>query len=413
MPILSLEEFRTILGWNPWHFYGLSNSAKAPIQSSCNRTLPEYSWQSQDALGRNDIRTALETAEAILAKHLGYWPGPHYEEETLAWNAYHDSSSRRYGATEADGRRVSTRTRYGKILSIGAEVRTTVGTYPVTINTQDEDTSLDDTFLMRFQTSETDPSVFTLEFADNDRAAGVYRDYTVRPVSVSIASGWATVKGPTWLIVKPSLYEGIHYSPSGAQTLDPDNRDTFVKSLKVVKLTYESGITEDTASTVLRWESRPCGTGWWCCGSLSNEAGTDYYAIGRTGIRNAETGTVLPDMAMWDGSAWKVNQSWCCGAVEPDSVVLRYVSGVAPVSGRMPVMYAQMVARLAMGEMARRVCACSEANREFERWQYEAAADETYRLSDSNLNSPLGTSLGAIWAWNKVKALRLRRGVSV
>lgn len=412
MALLSLEEFRHVLGYNPWHFWGLSNAAKAPT-SACNSVIREYGWQGVDAAGRQDIVRSIESAEDTLARYLGYWPGPKYIEETVPWPHFVDSGVHRVQNVQPDGTRVGVRLRYGKISAIGHEKRTTVGSYAVTIKGQE---CLEDTFKLSFATSETDPSVFSVEFADEDHIVGESRDYTIRPVQITISGGRATVRGNTWLIVRPSLY--ANYTQSN---IDPDDQDSFVKKLKIVKVEYESGTTEATGAAVLRWESRPCG-GWYCfeTSSLHNEPGTEYYAVGRSGIRNAESGIVTPDAALWDTttSTWKVNPDWCCGQIEPDKVIVRYVSGVPYSSGRMPTIYAQMVARMAMGDLARRVCACDEANKELYRWQWDRAAESTesdpgFRTSDTDLNCPFGTTAGALWAWKQAKSRRLLRGVPV
>lgn len=415
MALLSLEEFRQILGYNPWHFWGLSNGSKAPT-SSCNGVIREYSWQATDAAGRQDILRSLDTAEEMLARYLNYWPGPKYIEEVAPWPHYIDSSVHRYQNIQADGTRTGVRLRYGKVQAIGHLKRTEVGTFPVTIKASSDAGSvcLSDVFRLAFNTSETDPSVFSVEFAAQDRVLGSDRDYTIRPVQITIENGRATVKGNVWLLVYPELYEGTSQS-----NIDPDDSDSFVKRLTVYKVEYESGTVEADAAAVLRWESIPCGGGWYCqeANTLQGEPGTEFYSVGRAGIRNAEAGIVTPDLALWDSttSTWKTNSPWCCGQVEPDKVVLRYVSGVPYVNGRVPTIYAQMIARLAMGDMARRVCACDTANKELFRWQYDLAADlsdgDNFKTTDADLTCPFGTSRGAVWAWRQAKPRKLLRGV--
>lgn len=415
MALLSLEEFRQILGYNPWHFWGLSNGTKAPT-SSCNGVIREYAWQGVDAAGRQDILRSLETAEEILAKYLNYWPGPKYLEETNPWPQYHDSGIHRYQNVQVDGTRVGVRMQYGKIQAIGYQTKTEVGTFPVTIKSSNDAgrTCLEDVFRLSFATTETDASVFSVEISPLDRVLGSDRDYTIRPVQITISGGRAVVKGNVWLLVNPELYEGTEQD-----NIDPDLADSFVKRLTIYKVSYESGTTQADGSAILRWESQPCGAGWYCHEntSLQNEPGTEGYSVGRAGIRNAEAGILTPDLAMWDTttSTWKLNSSWCCGMVEPDRVTVRYVSGVPYVNGRMPTVYAQMVARLAMGDMARRVCACDTANKELFRWQWDMATegDDAFRTSDADLNCPFGTSRGAIWAWKQAKPRKLLRGVAV
>lgn len=416
MSLLSLEEFRIVLGYNPYHFWGLSNARLAPT-SACNEIVQEYGWQGTDAAGRADIRKSLETAEGMIADRLHYWPAPKYLEETVTWPAYHDRTIRRAYNVEPDGRRTSVRMKYGKIQDLGYETRTTLGTYPV--NIAETDNCLQQHFTMDFATTETDASLLHVEFADADRVVAAERDWEVRPVDISITGGRCRVQGKLWLIVKPSLYEEGSIQENGNSGLDPDNRNTFVIRLKVVKVTYTSGITEDTAQAVLRWESRPCH-GWYCCetSSLQNEPAATYYSVARSGVRSAEYGEVTPDLALYNATdqTWGVPVDWCCGSVEPDTVTIRYLSGQPLVNGRMARGMADAVARLTMSEMSRRLCACDVSNRELYRWQFDLANDgdgEKFRTTDADLNSPFGTSRGAVWAWKQIKSLALRRGKAV
>jgi len=45
-PLTPLEDFRRILQYSPWHFWGLANSADVPVDSACNDIVYEYNWQA-------------------------------------------------------------------------------------------------------------------------------------------------------------------------------------------------------------------------------------------------------------------------------------------------------------------------------------------------------------------------------
>jgi hypothetical protein len=65
--------------------------------------------------------------------------------------------------------------------------------------------------------------------------------------------------------------------------------------------------------------------------------------------------------------------------------------------------YRTVVARLAAAELGRVVCGCDYANRELYRWQFDvsqtARGDELFGISQENLNNPLGTRRGHVYAW--------------
>src|SRR3972149_6948808 len=48
-PLTPLEDFRRILQYSPWHFWGLANSADVPVDSACNDIVYEYNWQAANA----------------------------------------------------------------------------------------------------------------------------------------------------------------------------------------------------------------------------------------------------------------------------------------------------------------------------------------------------------------------------
>ena len=74
-PLLPLDEWRRIIGWNPWHFWGFSNDKISPT-SNCNGVVKQYDWQGTDAAGRTNVVDAILTAEQKLKQFLGFAPAP-------------------------------------------------------------------------------------------------------------------------------------------------------------------------------------------------------------------------------------------------------------------------------------------------------------------------------------------------
>lgn len=422
MNLLSLEGFRRILGFNPFHFYGLQNS-KVPVQSACNTLLSEYSWQNTDAAGRDDIRRAIETAEQRLQDYLSYWPAPKFVEDTVSWPKFYDDGVWRYRNIAADGRRVSIVLPNGYIQSIGTELITSLGTPVVTLSDADSD-GLTDTFTVSTATSETDPRNIAVYFVAANRFedTAIGERWRIRPVNISIAAGVATIIGKSWLIVKPVQYLGVN--PSG---LDPNTSSIYAATLEVcTRKTYTEGETIDNSQGVLLWETTPCD-GWFCtsCSPITynpTDASRDPAGVGtaisRVGIRDSKLGIVIPDHALrnattgiWSDANWYTYR-------EPDRVKVRYQAGY-PVNGAgdMQNSWQTIVARLAMAELARPICGCDVANRELWRWQFDLARaaganDEQYQIAQNDLDNPFGTRAGAVYAWKQVKNLRLLRALA-
>lgn len=424
MNLLPLESFRRILGFHPYHFYGLENS-KIRVNSACNTLLSEYSWQAVDAAGRDDIRRAIETAENRLRDYLLYWPAPKYVEETVPWPKYYDEGVWRVRPLAGDGRRISVTLPDGHTIATGIEQITSIGTAAVTLSDQDSDT-LYDTFTISIATTETDPTKLAVYFVSADRFddTRLGERWRIQPVTITISAGTATIKGRSWNIIKPILYEGV-LAPQTA--LDPDTTSNYAANLEVcTRKTYQDGETIDNAQGVLLWETTPCA-GWFC---ICTSCGVDYSptdssrdpsavgtAIARVGIRDSKIGLVIPDHALRNATTgiW-YSPDWYSYR-EPDRVKVRYLAGLPlDANGQMPYTMQVVVARLAMAELARPICGCDTANRELWRWQFDlgraaGANDEQYQISPEDLNNPFGTRAGAVYAWKQVKNMRLERSL--
>jgi hypothetical protein len=72
-----------------------------------------------------------------------------------------------------------------------------------------------------------------------------------------------------------------------------------------------------------------------------------------------------------------------------------------------------LIARWACAELASRICACDEANKELHQWQFDLSLvdgknDEKYQMSSRDLDNPFGTRRGQVYAWKFLQRLRLQ-----
>jgi hypothetical protein len=434
MNLLSLEEFRRVLGWSPWHFFGLSDTTYTPVNDACDDRLREYAWQRTDAAGRAEIAEAIESAERMLRGYLGFDVAPRYREDTLPWPRYYDTSRERHANWDATGRFIAPRIPLGAyVQAVGVESLTLVDTVSVAgadlVFTDADGDGLYDTFTATVATAETDPDQIALYHAAANRLDGeaAGERWRIRPVSVSISGGTATIIGRLWLLVRPVLYEGV-----GAGAPDPTDitaAGPYAQSLEVYQReTNPDGVTREDAQAVVIWETTPCH-GWWCCCDSCSDATLDptnsprdpaatAYALARAGIRDGAGGRVGIGEALRNATTgiWAA-QSW--GACrEPDRVIVRTYAGYPLEGGQMDRRFQRIVARLGMAELARPLCACEHANRELHRWQFDLARssgnnDEQFGyISREDLSNPFGTRRGHVRAWKDVRALRLVAGIT-
>jgi len=424
MPVLSLEEWRRIFGLHPWHFWGLadSGSLRATAQAG-DDVFPRYGWQSTQCVGRDEIVDAVRSAERLLRTHLGYRPGPQYDEVTMPWPRLALPQWTRTGPWDQSGRWLSIDLPEGEIQAIGVEQRTLLSTSSLTYSDSDGD-GVHDLATTTVSTSVTDPAQLAIYVPAAERLMNepLSETYRIRPVAIQIASGVATIRMPAYLCVRPIRYEGVT-----AQPLDPASAGVYLSSVDVVQRTTDQSSTHvATAGAVIVWETRPVH-GWWCCcgcqTSSSSFAGSPYdpaavaQAVGRVAVRNARLGQVAVAQAAYDSTSatWTALDWSVCQ--EPDRVTVRYLAGLATPDGqRMDRDMALVVARLAAAELARPIDAQQPSMKELARWQRDIArqgADESYQVSATDLDNPLGTRAGHIQAWKYIQAMARHRAVVV
>jgi len=437
-PLLPLDTWRELLHFHPFHFWQLANTT-TPLTGAAGGLVRQHAWQSADAVGRSDILEAIATAEDRLRDYLGYSAAPRAIQETINWPRLSDRFLVRTNASGPDGRYVSVTLSEGQIQAIGSDTLTLLGNAAVTYSDIDSD-GVNDTFICSIATSETDVTRIEAYFATADQfdAYQPFARWRIAPVRVTIAGGIATITGRAWLLVKPVKYEGVQILSSSAvdtsgalspyMVSDPATAANFVTTLDIYShTTNPNGTTIDTSQATLIWETRPCVGSWCICSPVSTASYTpsqfdpaaQAFAIARAGIRDADLGIVTPAEATMDVSTGLWTQVRFDPLYEPDRVTVRYRAGLAldPVTGQMQRSFQPIVARLAAAELTRPIAATDAANRELYRWQFDLArgggkAEEQFQISPGDLDNPLGTRAGQVWAWKQIRNLRQLRGIT-
>lgn len=428
-PLLPLEHFRRILAYNPWHFFGLQGTVGASrVDSSCNDVVYQYAWQNANAAGRTEVLEALQSAEDRLAAYLYYRPAPHYVVETVAW-----PHAGRHAPIDALGRWVGIPTGEKYIQAVGVETRAALGLAVAVAYSDPDGDGLNERATMTVATTATDPDQIEVYFTAADRYDGTTIPLTgapdaidnalrwrIQPVTVRISGGVATITGPSWVFVKPALYEG-------GVPLDPATAGNFAATVDIYRrFTDPDGTTTDTAQATLVWETTPCGGWWWCgCGdeatftTNADDPAALAYAIARAGIRDSVNGEIAPGPVAYNSTAGVFGAVRFATGFEPDRVILRYRAGLPLASGQMQRQWQTIVARLAMAEMPERLSACDVANKELHRWQFDLARsaganDEAYgAVSTRDLDNPFGTRRGHVFAWRAIQQLMTGTGLLI
>lgn len=416
-PLLSLDAFRQIIGYNPYHFWGLANSL-VPVNTQCNTVVTQYGYQSAQAAGRFEISQAIIKAQETLRGYLQYPVAPTYIETIVPYTKFLDQRIVRTWPADPTGGWVSVQAPDGKIEAMGIESLTLLDTVAVTYSDV-YSSGLNDTFTVSVATTETDANKLAVYFSQADRLdnEAVGAAWRIEPVNVSADGTTAVITGRAWLLVKPSKYQKF----TNMGPLNPSDSSNFVTTLEIyLRETDPDGVTDDTAMGTFVWDSIP-NLGWWgfCCQNSTDPAAI-AQSIARVGIRNNELGIVFPGQAIYNTTSqtWVMTvPPWWNLCHPPDKVKLRYLAGYPlEANGQMNSRLARAVAYLAMAELAERICACDAANRVIYRHQLplnQTGADqETFATTRQMLENPFGNRYGSWAAWNEIKQLRLVRGTS-
>ncbi len=129
--LLSLDRFASIFGINPVHFNGGDGDSIAifKLQGTCNDFWPQYNWQYNDRLSREELARAIYSAEEDLARVLGYYPAPQWiAQEVHKFDRHYRRDLWSSGGLNVRGARKSINLRYGKFIQAGQRAVTLVGT---------------------------------------------------------------------------------------------------------------------------------------------------------------------------------------------------------------------------------------------------------------------------------------------
>ncbi len=427
---LSIDEWRTILGFNPWHFWQLASNSIAglEIESACNGLVYEHAWQNADTTGRSQIREAIETAQQRLFEYLNFRVYPQYVVKTFQYPRPQDRRMQFGSPADATGRYLSIDVNEGFIQAIGTEAFDDLGTETITYS-EVFNGGLDDTFTVTATVaSGTDASQIEAYFISADRfGETLSQRWRIRPVNVTVSGTTATITGRRWLLVKPILYE--NWNP---QQLDPTLAANFVTQLSVQRrFTEPDGITPQTAQAMLIWETDPPFHGCPCisCNTApdfdpnDNDPAAQAFALARAVVRDNRLGEIALGEAVWDATNSRyvaVNWSTCR---QPDRVEIRYLAGADENEINSQVRFGgswrQIVGRLSMAELAPySICGCDNSNQQLWRWQFDRARsaganDQRFQISQSDLDNPFGTLEGHIYAWKNVRNLVMSRGIAI
>ncbi len=399
--LLSLDRWAAVIGLNPWHF-SQAISAAWPV-SQCDDLTYQYAWHDADKVAREDISRAIAQAEHDIAQQCGFWPAPHYEvEEQQSYPRHHDRRLYNTDMRQPRGDRKSVRTDWRRLRAVGVESKTLIQAGAAVV-------IAGETATVTAATTITDPAEIAVYFQVADGAdVAASESYRIKPVSVSISGGVATITGKKWLFFDPDLWEA-------ASAIDADAAASYVTAIDVYRRrTDPSDMGDLIWSTDVGCSLDPLTT-------AADAACEQYEQTMCLWVRDWDRGIVVPSPATWNATTVQYDETSKLLTPDPDKVRLNYLAGwPLGADGEMADYWARAVAYYSLALLDRPLCSCDNVTARTERWREDLAlqgasgsSSRSHQISDLILNSPFGTMRGAVFAWQRCREQAEQRAIIV
>lgn len=389
-PYTSLETFRRNVGVDPWTFWGwdsdkLHTKGKGACYSVVRQSSNSVGCES-NTLGRENILDALRLAEQTYRDYIGTVVPEWHTKQIDGFKWHHPRHLHGHNKVVLPHR---------NIVAVGKEVRTTLATVDrgtAGYALQSLHGAVIDTFVLTVTglASTVTTGQIKLYIAKPERTIDddSYRRWEIPFDSAEINAGTLTIKGKSYLLAKPELYEwqAPFSSPQSFYSdysLDPDYLDNYVSQLEVVQVTVDN-----------------------CLGSTAqhrNRCGCPTCTQGNP------TCTYCTDIAFCldDVKAGIVSPIWNTGALchgHPDKFCVTYQTEGLSCDRD----WSRDISILAIANMQSGICRCSYVS--VERWYEDLAKAEKHKSTAAMLDNPIGTRAGHVYAWNVIKQFK-NRGV--
>ena len=387
---LPLDRWCEIIGIHPFHFNQLDGGTLTP-NTVCGEVFFQHAYQHSDRVGRDEIAMAIQQAEKEIAAEVGYNLIPDWvSEERLEYpQAGVPEAFGTYGLN-VRGLFKSVELKRGHVISGGVKTKTLIEA-GVAITREDDDTDgYKETVKVTVATTVTDVNEIHVYYPAKDGADG----WEIRPITVSISGGNATITFKAWQIVAANQFDALNPDP-----LDATDNASYESTVDVYRV-----YNDPSTQLQFLWEGDWDGCGSCAACQLSSQAGCFH-------LRDTRLGIIVPAPGSWDSDTEEFVQSDWSACRDPDQVRVWYYSGYRnPDLTRsyvtMDPYWEYAVAFYAASKLDRPVCGCSNVNSFIDKWRLDAMVVEGEKLSfnvtPEIMSNKLGTTMGAIYAYKRI-----------
>lgn len=396
---LSLDRWAQIMGLDPLHFNGVFTSLRP--DSACNSGEDiwlQFAYQDASKVSREDLAEAIRDAERQLANYIGYNLLPDWTiDERLKTTRPAIPGVFSSGYTNARWMSRSVTTKRGYFIAGGQRAKSVISAGAAIVRSDADGDGYQELCTVTVATS-VDAEEIRVYFPSQS-GADVWE---IRPVTVSVSGGVATITFKIWQVPDPDLWEALN-----ASGIDGDVAGNFITTVDVYRV-----YNDPQSQLQMLWEPSPglvsCG-----CGSETCQVCTFAAQAGCLHTRDPRLGIVAYSAATWDSADSEFDAAELAVCRDPDRVRVWYQSGWrweeaaqtgARASRDMDPYWEKAVAYLAIALLEREVCACNNVEHFIDHWREDLARngrEVSYQNVPGLLANPFGTTRGAWYAYQR------------
>lgn len=414
---LSLDEWAFILGINPLHFNQVVTTAMPNFL--CTNVWKQFAWQDNGMVSREDIAMAIAQAENDMEGYLYYPLAPIWiNDEHVKATQPGNPTLMNVALQDTRGLALPVKLRNGFFISGGLEAKEVIEAGAIVVFSDEDGDGYEETATVTVVTTVTDPEEIAIYYpgeAAND-------DWEVRPLhsprthrrDVTIAGGTATIVFAKAQIVDPDLLNAFN-----PVAVDGDVAANFLANVDVYR-----HFNDPQTQVTLMWAPFAGG----CNCSLSTcQTCAHTVQTGCLLAHDYRSGIVRFSPANWNDTTERFDSRSPSVGRNPDNLRAFYRAGWEDLSPNavapkleMELALARAVTFLSLRYLARPVCGCDNVKELTRRMTMDLAAEiatgdssQAFKMSDRQLDNPLGTERGALLAWQTILQGDRRLGMAV
>lgn len=397
--LLSLDRFARIMGVNPVHFAGAFADNYWPFQGACNEVWPQYSWQSEQLVSREELAREIAVAERDVMRILGYPPAPMWiSAENHGWphavNAYYLRLDPEF------------KLNHGKVIAGGQRATSLIERSVIPVFSDADGDGFFETATVTVTTDVTpkEVRVFFAGWEGNPK-------WEIRPANSRITSGGDVILTfDSWLFIEPELWE-LPYNISEENAIDISTTGNYVTEVDVYRV-YNDTAQESTRYYWKGYTSCPM------CGSSGCQACADYSQGGCVVVDNPDLGIVRPMPASYSETDAQWQFSTFCIPGTPTSVRFSYYAGAISDEYNndwddepMPLYLAEAIATLASSRLEKPFCSCGNIQDNINKLRrdliFGGRSEGFFTVPPNGIvqTNPLGTRRGEVMVWRRLSSM--------